>query len=71
MTRNWSRREFVGMGVAASAGIVLSAAGQEGAGQPKPVRVGDVGVGNRGTGLTRTMLGIQGVQIPAVCEINP
>mgnify|MGYP003755948627 FL=1 len=59
------------MGVAASAGIVLSAAGQEGAGQPKPVRVGVVGVGNRGTGLTRTMLGIPGVQIPAVCDINP
>ena len=36
----------------------------------KPVRVGLVGVGNRGGSLLRTMLRIPGVEIPALCDIN-
>ncbi len=71
MTRNWSRREFVGMGMAASAGLVLSGMAQGQEAGPKPVRVGVVGVGNRGTSLTGNLLRLPGVQIPAVCDINP
>lgn len=39
--------------------------------EKKPVRVGVVGVGNRGTFLTQTLLQIPGVEVPAVCDINP
>jgi predicted homoserine dehydrogenase-like protein len=36
----------------------------------KPVRVGFVGVGNRGTYLLRSILDLPGVDVPAVCDIN-
>jgi len=36
----------------------------------KPVRLGIVGVGGRGTSLLSTLLAIGGVEIPAVCDIN-
>jgi len=35
------------------------------------VRIGVVGTGNRARGLMNTMLSIPGVEIPAVCDINP
>ncbi|MEW6072787.1 MAG: Gfo/Idh/MocA family oxidoreductase [Planctomycetota bacterium] len=38
---------------------------------PRPVRAGFVGVGGRGTGLLATMLDIEGVEVPAVCDIEP
>ncbi len=37
----------------------------------KPVRIGFVGTGNRGRGLMSNLLSMKGVQIPAVCDINP
>ena len=39
-------------------------------GQEKPVRIGVIGTGNRGTSLLRTILSLPGVEVPAVCEIN-
>jgi predicted dehydrogenase len=51
--------------MAGAAGIVRSASSAE-----KPVRIGMVGVGNRGTGLVRNLLHIPGVEIPAICDIN-
>ena len=38
--------------------------------ETKPVRIGMVGVGNRGTGLLRNFLDLPGVEVPAVCDIN-
>ena len=35
------------------------------------MRLGFVGTGNRGTGLIETMLGVGGVEIPAICDIEP
>ncbi len=71
MKRHWSRRQFVGMGMAASAGVALAGMAQAQGTGSKPVRVGVAGVGNRGTSLMQTMLSMPGVQIPAVCDINP
>ncbi len=34
------------------------------------VRVGVIGTGNRGTGLLKNLLAIEGVEIPAVCDID-
>jgi len=39
-------------------------------GGEKVVRIGMVGVGNRGTGLLRNFLDLPGVEIPAICDIN-
>jgi predicted dehydrogenase len=39
-------------------------------GAEKPVRMGLVGVGNRGTGLVKILLDVPGVEIPAICDIN-
>jgi predicted dehydrogenase len=64
-----SRRSFLQTGLAA--GAVLAAPGiAHGQAEPAPVRVGMVGVGNRGTFLVRTLLSIPGVQINAIADIN-
>jgi predicted dehydrogenase len=36
----------------------------------RPVSVGFIGTGNRGTSLLRTMLSLPGLEVPAVCDIN-
>ena len=55
-------------GVAAgTAAFLIDAVGEE---TVRPVRVGVVGVGNRGTHLLGTLLQMPGVEIPAVCDID-
>ena len=66
-----SRRTFMQTGAALGAAWALSAKESHAAEDIKPVRVGMVGVGNRGTFLTNTLLQIPGVEITAVCDINP
>jgi predicted dehydrogenase len=63
MSRRFQRREFLKL--ASIAGIAPSLAGAD-----KPVRIGLVGVGNRGTGLLKILLDVPGVEIPAICDIN-
>jgi predicted dehydrogenase len=62
MSSHLQRREFLKL---AGAGVALSLAGAE-----KPVKIGLVGVGNRGTGLVKILLDVPGVEIPAICDIN-
>ena len=70
--KNLSRRRFITE--AAAATMALSLPGVSGSlfGQPeqKPVRLGFVGVGNRGTGLLKHIMAFKGVEIPALCDIN-
>jgi len=72
MSKTLDRREVLGIGAAASIGMTLakSASAQESAKSPKTVRVGMIGVGGRGTGLLRLLASMEGVQFPAVCDIN-
>jgi predicted dehydrogenase len=63
MSRRFQRREF--MKLAGAAGIARSLSGAE-----RPVRIGLVGVGNRGTGLVKILLDVPGVEMPAICDIN-
>ncbi len=37
----------------------------------RPVRIGAVGVGGRGGGLLKILAGMEGVQIPAICDVSP
>lgn len=63
-----SRRRFMQSGLAAGAAVGL--AGVARAEDVAPVRIGMVGVGNRGTFLLQTLLSIPGVTIPAVADIK-
>ena len=62
MSSHVQRRDFLKL---VSAGLAQSLAGAE-----KPVKIGLVGVGNRGTGLVKILLDVPGVEIPAICDIN-
>jgi predicted dehydrogenase len=57
--------------MAASAGVAISAIARGQEAELKPVRLGVVGVGGRGTSLLGNMLHMPGVEIPAVCDVNP
>ena len=63
MQGNFQRREFLKL--AGAAGIAKSLTGAS-----QPVRIGLVGVGNRGTGLLKILLDLPDVEIPAICDIN-
>ena len=64
-----SRRDFIRASAAAGVAplIASSIAAQA---DPKPLRLGVIGTGNRGTHLMRLALGHEGVEIPALCDIN-
>lgn len=66
------RRQFLKIGTATTLGVGAMTSGlQIGSAAPqKPVRLGMIGVGGRGTSHLRTLLGRGDVQIPAICDIN-
>ncbi|HMD84066.1 MAG TPA: Gfo/Idh/MocA family oxidoreductase [Terriglobia bacterium] len=72
MDSRFNRREFLKissattLGAGAMASAFPLAAAEEAL---KPLRVGMIGVGDRGTSHVQTLLAM-GVQIPAVCDIN-
>ncbi len=49
---------------------MLARTGVGRAADSKPVHIGSVGVGGRGTGLLEILLTVQGVEVPAVCDVN-
>ena len=64
-----SRRGFL----ATSGMAALMTMGAPGRAEDSPedaVRIGVIGVGARGTGLMQIMLGLPGVTVPAICDIN-
>ncbi|MBN1341593.1 MAG: Gfo/Idh/MocA family oxidoreductase [Phycisphaerae bacterium] len=64
-----TRREFcASAGAAVMLGShALAEVSQE---KTKPVRIGVIGVGGRGTGLLKVMLSLPGVEVPVICDIN-
>jgi predicted dehydrogenase len=72
MNRKIARRKFLEVSTAAAAGLTLSSSALSGdaSQSDKPVRVGVVGVGNRGTSLLRVLLSMKGVEVPAICDID-
>jgi len=63
-----SRRKIIQSGAAATAALAAAPIIQ---GQVKPLRVGFVGVGGRGTGLLRQLLRLDNIAVPAISDINP
>lgn len=73
-TRNYDRRDFLKMsavGGAALAGLGLPKKASARAADAKPVRLGFVGIGGRGSYHLDCALGIEGVEVPAICELKP
>jgi predicted dehydrogenase len=62
-----NRRRF--LGCSAAAGIALAQGDVASAGEPsRPLRLGLIGLGNRGTTLLRTAIELPGIEIAAVCD---
>ncbi len=73
-TDNINRRSF--MKTAALGGMALSVApsfafGKGGSKKDKPVKIGFIGVGRRGRSHLKNIIDIEGVEIPAICDIDP
>jgi predicted dehydrogenase len=64
-----TRRDFLAAGIAAGAAIALP--GCLSADQAKPVRIGIVGVGNRGYSLMHVLFNFPAVRVTAVADIDP
>ena len=73
MTSKLNRRDFMGVSAGAAAGALIpgGAAARPQTGSSRPIRLGFVGVGDRGSYHLDIALGIEGVEVPAVCDINP
>lgn len=63
-----NRRRF--LGCSAAAGLAITQ-GLPVEGAEAPVRVGMIGLGNRGTVLLRSLLELPGVELKAVCDTEP
>jgi predicted dehydrogenase len=70
MNKRIHRRQFVKLSATVSAGLAGVAVGQSLAAAPRPIRLGVVGVGSRGSSLLQSLLGLEGVEVPALCDIN-
>ncbi len=57
------RRKFL-----TAAALALAAADTKAA--ERPVRIGMIGVGNRGSSLLRPLVDLPGVEVPAVCDVD-
>ena len=74
-----NRRDFLKLAAGTTMTLGLSGCSGLMLGRTKPaknapletVRVGFVGVGNRGTGLMDILLHLEGVQVKAICDIDP
>jgi predicted dehydrogenase len=72
MSTKMGRRDFLEISASASLGLAAAspAADAPASGQERLLRVGVIGTGNRGRSLLGLLLQIEGVQVPAVCDIN-
>ena len=69
MMTDQNRRQFLKHGAALAAAFTLPASAQTKG--LASVRVGIVGVGNRGSGHVRNLLAVPGVELKAVCDLVP
>jgi predicted dehydrogenase len=73
---NFDRRNFLkfssaAMGSVALAGLGLPTEALATPANDKPVRLGFIGIGGRGSYHLDAALGIEGVEVPAICELKP
>jgi predicted dehydrogenase len=72
MKKQISRKEFMQYSAAAGLGMAAMGAGkpEPAAAQNKPLRIGFVGVGDRGSYHLDASLGFENVEVPALCDIK-
>ena len=72
MDSNLGRRDFLKLSSASLAGMAMAqgAAPKKTQAAEKPIRLGFVGVGDRGSWHLDCALGIEGVEVPAICDIK-
>ncbi len=75
MAGKLDRREFIKSSAVVAGGLALGTGAapriaQAGPYEGKTIRLGFVGVGDRGSYHLDSALGIEGVEVPAVCDIN-
>lgn len=73
MAEKYGRRSFLKLGASVGTGLALSATNvalAKSAANNKSVRTGIVGTGGRGRALLKTMLNMEEVEVPALCDIN-
>jgi len=67
-----SRRTALQLAIGAGAVALLTTPdSSRAADEDKKIRIGFIGVGDRGTGLLKITLRFPNVEVPAVCDINP
>jgi len=67
-----TRRGFLTTGAALTGGSILAARAWPGTREDaKMLRFGFIGIGGRGTGLLQLTLTMGGIEVPAVCDIDP
>jgi predicted dehydrogenase len=72
MKNKLERRDFLKMSTLTAGGLIFSKYGyaQNSLDDEKPLRIGFVGVGDRGSYHLDAALGIEGVVVPAICDIK-
>ena len=72
MENKLERRDFLKMSTLTAGGLIFSKYGfaQNSLNDEKPLRIGFVGVGDRGSYHLDAALGIEGVVVPAICDIK-
>ncbi len=73
MSNNYNRRDFLKFSAATVGGATLAGAASAekvSAAIDKPLRIGFVGVGDQGSSHLDIALGIEGVEVPALCDIK-
>ena len=69
---DFNRRDFVlSAAGAAIAGTLVATSARSADAANNAVRVGCIGVGNRGSALLKAILGTAGVTVRAICDIQP
>jgi predicted dehydrogenase len=71
MDHSLNRRGFLGTIGAAGLTLAMNRRTEGQASETKKVRLGVIGVGNRGTYLLRLALSDSGIEVPALCDIKP
>nr|HPO10206.1 Gfo/Idh/MocA family oxidoreductase [bacterium] len=77
MKNQFNRRNFLEMGTAAAVGLTANrayagpASGETATDPNRTIRIGLIGSGGRGRSLLSTLLGMENLAFPAICDTNP